>query len=561
MADPPTACVLVSDFNLRNLAGYAANDPEPPALEAVVASPGNPIPALLDPSAPHWEPRPDVAVIWTQPQSVSPAFGALLRYEPVPARQALEEVDEFCARVRPLSGRVRHVFVPTWVLPSHRRVFGMLDMKADIGPASTLMRMNLRLMENLERVSNLHVLNAQRWIEEAGAGAFSPKLWYLGKIPFGNEVFRAAVRDVKAALRGAAGQARKLVIVDLDDTLWGGVVGDVGWEHIVLGGHHPAGEAYADFQHALKSLKNRGILLAIASKNVEAIALEAIRRHPEMVLALSDFAAWRINWQDKAHNVLEVLSELNLGPQSAVFIDDSPAERARVRESLPEVLVPEWPRDPAHSPATLLGLTCFETPALSAEDLARTALYLSESRRAELKRAVGSTEEWLKGLAVRVQVEALRPANLQRAAQLLNKTNQMNLSTRRMSEAELMAWVEPEHRRLWTFRVSDRFGDAGLTGIVSLEVQDRKAQVVDFVLSCRVMGRRIEEAMLFTAIRHAPAAEGLYARYRPTPKNAPCLDFFRSLTPWFQQQGELFIRDAGHPFPLPEHIELVQSPE
>ena len=193
--------------------------------------------------------------------------------------------------------------------------------------------------------------------------------------------------------------------------------------------------------------------------------------------------------------------------------------------------------DPARSPAALLGLTCFETPSLSAEDLARTALYLSESRRAELKRAVGSTEEWLKGLAVRVQVEALRPANLQRAAQLLNKTNQMNLSTRRMSEAELMAWVEPEHRRLWTFRVSDRFGDAGLTGIVSLEVQDRKAQVVDFVLSCRVMGRRIEEAMLFTAIRHAPAAEGLYARYRPTPKNAPCLDFFRSLTPVVSAAG------------------------
>ncbi|HSV92759.1 MAG TPA: HAD-IIIC family phosphatase, partial [Desulfobacterales bacterium] len=426
MPERPATCVLVSDFNLRNFAGYAANDPEPPALHPVLAAPGEPVPALLDPAAPHWEPRPEAALIWTQPQSVSPAFAALLRCEPASGRQALAEVDEFCARLQAIGGRVGHAFVPTWVLPTQRRVFGLLDTQTDVGPTNTLMRMNLRLMENLERAANLHVLNAQRWIEAAGAGAFAPKLWYLGKIPFGNAVFREAVRDVKAALRGGTGGARKLVIVDLDDTLWGGVVGEVGWERLVLGGHHHAGEAFADFQHALKSLKNRGVLLAVVSKNEEAVALEAIRRHPEMVLSVDDFAARRINWQDKAHNVLEVLGELNLGPQSAVFIDDNPAERARVRESLPEVLVPDWPRDPVHYPTALLSLACFETPSLSAEDLARSALYLSESRRAELKRAVGSTEEWLKGLAVRVRVEALGPANLQRAAQLLNKTNQMN---------------------------------------------------------------------------------------------------------------------------------------
>jgi FkbH-like protein len=561
MADRPTTCVLVSDFNLRNLAGYAANDPDPPILQPVVAAPGEPLPALLDPAAPHWEPRPEAALIWTQPQSVSPAFGALLRYEPVSAGRALREVDEFCARLRSLGGRVRHAFVPTWVLPSHRCLFGMLDMQAEVGPTHTLMRMNLRLMENLESVADIHVLNAQRWVAAAGAGAFNPKLWYLGKIPFGNAVFRAAVCDLKAALRGATGGGRKLVIVDLDDTLWGGVVGDVGWEHLVLGGHHHAGEAYADFQRALKSLKNRGILLAVVSRNEEAVALEAIDRHPEMVLAASDFAARRINWQDKAHNVLEVLSELNLGPQSAVFIDDTPAERARVRESLPEILVPEWPRDPVHYPAALLSLSCFETPSLSAEDLSRTAMYLSETRRADLRKGVASTEEWLQRLAIRVQVEALRPANLQRAAQLLNRTNQMNLSTRRMSAAELLAWAEPDHRRLWTLRVADRFGDAGLTGIVSLETQGRKARIVDFVLSCRVMGRKVEEAMLFAALLNAPDAEEVYAQYLPTARNAPCRDFFRGLAPRFQQRGELFIRDAAHPFALPAHIELVRSPE
>jgi len=198
-------------------------------------------------------------------------------------------------------------------------------------------------------------------------------------------------------------------------------------------------------------------------------------------------------------------------------------------------------------------------PSLSQEDLARTTLYLSENKRQELKKSVSSLAEWLTRLAIRVQVEELHPANLQRAAQLLNKTNQMNLSTRRLSEAELMAWSAKKHHRLWTLRVSDKFGDAGLTGIISLEIQGRKAQIVDFILSCRVLGRKIEETMLAKAIQYARAsgAEDVYARYIPTSKNKPCLDFFKSLAPRFQQQGECFFRNAAEPFPVPEHIEIV----
>jgi FkbH-like protein len=553
-------CVLVSDFNLQNFAGYAANDPEFPNLKPIAAPLGQPVPTLLDRAAPHWQNTPDLAVIWSQPQSVISAFHALLKYEQVPVRKVLQEVDEYCSLLANLSGRVRYAFVPSWVLPSYRSVFGVLDMKTEIGLTNTLMRMNLRLAENLEKISNVHVLNTHKWIERAGINAFNPKLWYLGKIPFGNDVFKEAAQDIKAALRGMLGYARKLIIIDLDDTIWGGAVGDVGWENLVLGGHHHLGEAFVDFQHALKSMKNRGILLAIVSKNEEQAALEAINQHPEMVLALEDFAGWRINWQDKAQNIIEVLTELNLGPRSAVFIDDHPAERARVKESLPEVLVPDWPEDPLFYPATLLSLRCFEMPSLSREDLSRTTMYLSENQRRDLKKSVRSLEEWLRHLAIRVQVEALHPANLQRAAQLLNKTNQMNLSTRRMSEAELMAWAEPQHRRLWTLRVSDRFGDAGLTGIVSLEIKDRKAQIVDFILSCRVLGRKIEETMLSMAIHHAHAlgAEAVYARYIPTSRNKPCLDFFKGVAPLFHQQGEFFIRNVEHPFPLPDHIELVQ---
>jgi FkbH-like protein len=560
-AKQPYTCVLVSDFNLQNLAGYVANDPEFPGIRPITAPFGQPVATLLNRDLPCWQNAPDVAVIWTRPQSVVSDFKALLNYEPVALPKLLKQVDEYCALLINMSAWVKYALVPSWTLPSYRSVFGLLDMQTETGLTNTLMRMNLRLAENLEKASNIYVLNTHNWIAQAGEQAFSPKLWYLGKIPFGNEVFKAAARDIKAALRGMLGYARKLIIVDLDDTLWGGIVGETGWENLVLGGHHHLGEAYADFQHALKSMQNRGILLAIVSKNEELIALEAIRKHPEMVLKLEDFAGWRINWQDKVQNIIDLMTELNLGPQSAVFIDDNAVERARVKESLPEVLVLDWPVDPLYYPASLLSLRCFEMPSLSREDLQRTTMYLSENKRRELKETVSSLEEWLKRLAIRVQVEALHPANLQRATQLLNKTNQMNLSTRRLSESELMAWAEQEHHRLWTLRVSDKFGDAGLTGIVSLEIQDQSAQIVDFILSCRVLGRNIEETMLVTAIHHAHAfgIENVYARYIPTSKNKPCLDFFKSLAPRFKQQGDCFVRDGKQPFPVPAHIEVIKN--
>jgi FkbH-like protein len=560
MPEQPYTCVLVSDFNLQNFAAYIANDPEFPGIRPVSAPFGQPAATLLDRELPCWQNSPDVAVIWTRPQSVVPAFKRLLAYEQISLQTVFQQVDEYCALLSDVSARVRYVLVPSWVLPSYYSVFGLLDMQSEIGPTNTIMRMNLRLAENLAKASNIYVLNTQSWTAPAGVAAFSPKLWYLGKIPFGNEVFKAAARDIKAALRGVLGYARKLIIVDLDDTLWGGIVGDAGWENLVLGGHHHVGEAYADFQQVLKSMQNRGILLAIVSKNEEQVALEAIRKHPEMVLTLENFAGRRINWQDKVQNIVDLLTELNLGPQSAVFIDDSPVERARVKESLPEVLVPDWPEDPLFYPSTLLSLRCFELPSLSPEDLTRTAMYLSETKRRELKEKVGSLDEWLTRLAIRVQVEELHSANLQRAAQLLNKTNQMNLATRRMPEAELMAWAEHEQHRLWTFRVSDKFGDAGLTGIISLEIQDRSARIVDFILSCRVMGRKIEETMLAVAIQHAQALgiKNVTARYIPTSKNKPCLDFFKSLAPRFLQEGECFVWEGKQPFPVPAHVELVE---
>ncbi len=521
-------CTLVSDFNINNFSGYLSNDDDFPIVEATVAPFGQVIPVLIQRDLECWRSDPDLAVIWTQPEGVIKSFDHILMYENVSIERVFKEVDGYSSLLLNIRDRVKFVFVPTWVFPSYHRGFGMLDMKTGVGIANTLMHMNLRLSENLDKASNIYLLNTQKWIEIAGKNAFNPKLWYMGKIAFGNEVFIETVKDIKSALRAIEGNSKKLIILDLDETLWGEIIGDVGWENIRLGGHDHIGEAYVDFQRALKSLTNRGILLGIVSKNEEEIALEAINNHPEMVLKLEDFAGWKINWQDKAQNAIDLVSDLNLGLQSVVFIDDSPVERARVREVLPEVFVPEWPEDKMLYKSALLSLRCFDTPSISKEDLERTRMYVSERQRKDLKRNVGSLDGWLKSLKIKVKVEKLNETNLQRTAQLLNKTNQMNLTTRRVTESELVDWVRQGNHKLWTFRVSDKFGDSGLTGIISLEVKNKTGNIVDFVLSCRVMGRKVEETMLSTAIDYARSIglDEIYAKYISTPKNKPCLRFF-----------------------------------
>src|SRR5207249_4608997 len=188
-------------------------------------------------------------------------------------------------------------------------------------------------------------------------------------------VLQEAARDIKGAVQAIRGESRKLLVLDLDDTLWGGSVGEIGWQNIKLGGHDAVGEAYVDFQRVLKSLLNRGNLLAIVSKNQESVALAALENHPEMVLRPGDFAGWRINWRDKAENIVELVSELNVGLQSVVFIDDNPAERALVAEALPEVLVPQWPESPLLYSAALHDLRCFDRPCLTDEDLTRSQMY------------------------------------------------------------------------------------------------------------------------------------------------------------------------------------------
>ena len=559
---PTQSLAVVSDVNLANLgsllrrAGDHGRSVHPRLLPF-----GEVIRPLLTEKP---EAEGEGLFLWFRPESVLSEFHSLLQGRPLDSAKLDRELDDFLGLLEQAAGRFAFTLMASWTRPAWHRGLGMLDMDPVQGAAGTLLRLNLRLAERLRLVPGAFLLDAAPWLA-AGDPSEAARMWYLAKTPFSRGTLSAAAQDVRAAIGGIRGASRKVVVVDLDDTLWGGILGDAGVQGLRLGGHDPIGEAYVDFQRSLKELTNRGVILAVVSKNDESTALEAMRSHPEMVIRPDDLAGWRINWRDKARNVAELAEELNLGLDSFVFIDDNPSERGRVREALPEVLVPEWPDDPLRFAATLHSLRDFDQPSLSLEDRNRAQMYVAERRRKTAKASVGSMDNWLQSLDIRITVEALSPSNLPRAAQLLNKTNQMNLTTRRLSEAELEAWASQPDHNLWTFRVADRFGDYGLTGILSVvrgegtEETPGKVRLLDFILSCRVFGRQVEETMvhLAAAAARAAGARHLVAELVPTEKNKPCRTFFQERSGFTALSDTTFELDLSNPVDPPDWVTLV----
>jgi FkbH-like protein len=547
--------VLLSDFDVRNfgLALRAAGG----AVAVDAGDYGQVSQHLLAGDDPLWTLPCDAVVVWTTPGHASPTFQAALAGHEWNPDDLVRDVDAYVELVARAIPRAAAVLVPTWTVDPRARHRGLVSTRTGAGVHNALARMNLRLMEAAEKRTGVFVLPADGWLVAGGANAFSPKHWYLAKSPFGLDVYKAAAADVLGAVATLRGGTKKLLILDLDDTLWGGVLGEEGIEGLRLGGHDPIGEAYVDFQRALEALGRSGVLLAIASKNDEALALEALDRHPEMVLRRSSFAAWRVNWDDKAANIVAIADELSLGLADVVFIDDSPAERDRVRRALPEVIVPEWPSDVLTYAPTLRGLRLFDTASISDEDRQRAGHFSAERSRRGMLVDLGSVEDWVRSLEVMVRIAPLDRTSLARTAQLVNKTNQMNLATRRMSAPELMAWSETPGHALLTVRAADRLGDYGLVGVIGIHFEGAAAEVVDFILSCRAMGRGVEEAMVRSALDLARrrGAARLVARYLKTERNGACLKKLMALAHSTdadadgEGHGPTFIWDAAVDLP------------
>ncbi len=375
--------------------------------------------------------------------------------------------------------------------------------------------------------TNMAVLDSTSWLVAQGANSISSSLWYLTKTPFHKNVFISAVEACRSTIDAFTGNTKKVLIVDLDDTIWGGIVGDDGLENLKIGGHDAVGEAFADLQTWIQKIRSWGILLCICSKNEERIALEVFDKHDGMVLKKEDFVKWRINWNDKAANIIELVNELNVGMDSVVFLDDNPAERDRVRTALPEIFVPDLPEDKMEYPAFIRSLNCFNRLSLTEEDKNRTELYKDEQTRVQSQNTFASVEDWIDSLKIEIIFEELNDTNILRAEQLLNKTNQMNLRTRRLSKDELKDWASKRDHWFYVVQVKDVFGDNGITGLLGFHKANDSLCIDDFVMSCRVMGRNIEDSMLKFILDKAGTLKcKVKAEYFATDKNKPIRDFF-----------------------------------
>lgn len=351
-----------------------------------------------------------------------------------------------------------------------------------------------------------------RWVD--------PRYWLHSKHAFAPDATGPMAAMAARLLAAASGLSRKALVLDLDNTLWGGVVGDDGVAGLTLG-QGAAGEAFVAFQHFILGLQRRGIVLAVCSKNDEANAKAPFRDHPDMVLRLDDIAVFRANWANKADNIRDIAASLDLGLDALVFIDDNPMERDLVRTHLPQVAVPDLPDDPALYVQTLARSGLFEMATYAAEDGERARYYADNAKRAESRAGATDMATYLAGLDMRAQVGRLDALSLPRAAQLINKSNQFHLTGLRVSEAELAALdADPAHT-IYQYRLADRFGDNGLIAVTILR-RDGEAMIIDaWVMSCRVLGRRMEEfiAADMAATARAAGCTRLVGFYRPSPRN------------------------------------------
>jgi len=321
----------------------------------------------------------------------------------------------------------------------------------------------------------------------------------------------------------------KVLAVDLDNTLWGGILGEDGMDGIQVGPEYP-GAYYRSLQRAILDLSQRGILLAVCSKNNHDDAMAALQNHPNMLLRPEHFAAFRINWQDKAQNIREIAAELNLGTDSIAFFDDNPVERERVRGEMPEVKVISVPEQPQNYAKAVREFPFFERLKLSAEDREHTRMYHDQQRRTQLAETVNSLEDFYRSLDQEVVIAPVGPDTIARVAQLTQKTNQYNVTTRRYTEQQIEEFASQPGGGVYSVRVKDRFGDNGIVGVLITRVDEDICEIDTFLLSCRVIGRTIETAMLgfASSASKAKGARFLQGWFFPTKKNSPVRELYAS---------------------------------
>jgi FkbH-like protein len=487
---------------------------------------------IFDPQSGLYQFAPDIALLFVHTQDIAPdLYNDFADLEATDVTQIVERViGDFRSWISTFRTRSQaHLVVHNLELPV-ATANGVLDSQARSSQAEAIRTINLALRQLATEHTGVYILDYDGLVARHGReGWHDQRKWLTMRVPLRSERMITFAQEWLRFIHPLTGRVCKALVVDLDNTLWGGVIGEDGIENIKVGQDYP-GAAYLALQRAILDLHRRGILLAICSKNNPADAMEALEKHEGMLLRPKHFAALKMNWEDKASNLRAIAAELNIGIDALAFLDDNPAERQLIRSHVPEVTVIDLPSDPMAYAQTLPQCPVFERLTLSAEDRERGRYYAEERQRAELQLQTGSLEDFYRSLQIEVDVGLVTPDTVARTAQLTQKTNQFNLTTRRYNEQQIASLAADPEWRVYTVHARDRFGDNGLIGVAIIHLQKQACDLDTFLLSCRVIGRTVETAVLAEIGVQARAlgALCLTGKFIATKKNAPAREFYPS---------------------------------
>ncbi len=389
-----------------------------------------------------------------------------------------------------------------------------------------------QFVQNLvETNGNVYILDIANTIAEMGRKQFySNKMWYMSSMPYSRDGIAAVSAEIDRVLGSVFISRKKIIALDLDNTLWGGVIGEDGVEGIELS-DHKEGQRYYDFQRQLLEMKNRGIVLAVNSKNNVEDAENAIQNHPAMLLRDDDFVSRKINWENKASNIKAMEGELNLTEGGFIFIDDNPVERETVKGVCPDVLVPDFPADTAELLSFAEGIWidyCRPLKVLS-EDLNKTKMYQNEAKRKQEMSESLNLDDYIAKLEMVADIHKMRPEELERVTQLCNKTNQFNVTTKRYTKAEIEEIASNPENAIYVVYSSDKYGDSGLISVLILIGEKADIRIDTFLMSCRVMGRKLEDVIINELAAKYAGKQKLIGEFIPTAKNAPVKELYDRL--------------------------------
>ncbi len=517
---------------------------------------------ILDPQSKHYQFNPDITFLildtrgilgdlWYSPYSID------IEERKIFVEKKFKEIKNLIEIF--LKNSKSKLIISNFSIPSKSN-YGIFETKSKFGLQKMINHLNENLQDLISNLDSVYLFDMNGFVTRHGENnVFDPKQFLFGDIRIALDFIPHLTNDLIGYVIAFLGLSKRCIVLDLDNTLWGGIVGEDGFDGIKLGSG-PVGNAFVEFQKYLLGMYNRGILLAINSKNNLDDAIKVIEEHPDMVLKKKHFACMKINWNDKVSNIKEISEDLNFGLENFVFVDDDPINREFMQSRLPQVLTVNMPKDPSKYVKTLEDMNDFSVLKITDEDKKRGLMYSQQKERKNFKESVPNLQDFLKKMELKVTIKKADKFSIPRISQLILKTNQFNLTTKRYQLEDIQKFSEDENILIGCVQVEDKFGDNGITGAFIVQKDGVNEWILDtFLLSCRVMGREIEKSILGYIIKKANEnnVKKIKAEFIPTQKNKPIENFLPDCG--FKKNGKFWEISLNEPYHDPYFIKLVEQ--